>query len=80
MRRWGNFRLRSRWTDSYPICIHVVSDTLLRYDLLIGTNFLDGIDIRIRGGVIEVCPLAKTACDRRKCDEDGVRCDGNSVR
>ncbi|XP_076642233.1 uncharacterized protein LOC143353023 [Halictus rubicundus] len=39
----------------YSIKLHVVSDTLLPYGVLIGTDFLNTVDVRIKNGSITIC-------------------------
>ncbi|EFN70343.1 hypothetical protein EAG_08200, partial [Camponotus floridanus] len=36
--------------NTYPILIHVVSDTLLNFELIVGTDFLNKIEITITAG------------------------------
>lgn len=42
---------------SFPIFIYVVSDTVLRHGLLIGTDFLDSVEIGVKRGVISIKPI-----------------------
>lgn len=44
---------------SYPVCIQVILDTMLRYRLLIGTNFLNMVDVNLKGGEIIIRPLSE---------------------
>lgn len=53
---------------SYPIRVQVVSDTVLRYRLLIGTNFLNTVNINLKGGKITVGPLSEVTSDVVKCE------------
>ncbi|XP_043264094.1 uncharacterized protein LOC122404231 [Colletes gigas] len=48
---------------SYPINIHVVPDSLMRYNLLLGTDFLKTMEIRIKGEVIEIRGLREASPD-----------------
>lgn len=43
----------------YPILIRVVSDTLLNHELIIGTDFLNTIEMTIKAGEISINPLSK---------------------
>jgi len=38
--------------NDYPICVHVVSDTLMKHELLIGADFLDTVQITINAGEV----------------------------
>ncbi|EFN61282.1 hypothetical protein EAG_00602, partial [Camponotus floridanus] len=44
---------------SYPILIRVVSDTVLRQKLIIGTDFLDTVEVNVRQGTITINPIRK---------------------
>ncbi|XP_011858346.1 PREDICTED: uncharacterized protein LOC105555908, partial [Vollenhovia emeryi] len=47
----GGFRAKLTVDGNcYTISIHVVSDELLRYNLLIGSDFLDTVDVHLRRG------------------------------
>lgn len=45
---------------NYPILIRVVSDTVSRQKLLVGTDFLDTVEIRIKQGAIHIDPIGET--------------------
>lgn len=34
--------------NAYPMCIHVVPDAVLQHNLLIGTDFLNSVEINVR--------------------------------
>lgn len=51
----------------YSMLIHVVPDTVLHYGLLIGTDFLDTVEINIKQGVISIEPIPGEVTD------DGMR-------
>ncbi|XP_029171737.1 uncharacterized protein LOC114941060 [Nylanderia fulva] len=56
----GKFQAKLRVEGhSYSVCIHVVSDTMLRHKLLLGTDFLNLTDVNIRGGDMTIRPLAQ---------------------
>jgi len=38
----------------YLVCIHVVSDTILRHKLLIGRDFLNLTDVNLKGGKVTI--------------------------
>lgn len=48
---------------SYPARIQVVPDTLINHQMLIETDFLDTVEINIRGGHISVNPLPKSIAE-----------------
>lgn len=50
---------------SYDILIQVVSDDLTRNALLIGRNFLEEVDLRVKRGEATISP-----CDARACEND----------
>lgn len=54
---------------SYSINVQVVSDTMLRHKLLIGTNFLNITDVNLRGGEITIRPLSEIVCNIAKCED-----------
>lgn len=57
----GKFTTRLEIDDSlYDITVHVVSDDLIDYDLLIGNNFLDVVSINITNGRITIAKPDKT--------------------
>jgi len=43
---------------NYPICAHVISDTVIPYPFLIGTDFLDNFEVNIRVGKITITPIS----------------------
>lgn len=45
---------------TYPILIRVVSDAVSRQKLLIGTDFLDTVEIHIKQGAIHISPISET--------------------
>lgn len=51
---------------SYSVCVQVVADNLIRHQMLIGADFLDTVEVNIRGGTISVNPLPKSM----QCVED----------
>ena len=42
---------------TYPINIHVVPDTLTNHSLILGTNFLDSVELVMKGGEIFIAKL-----------------------
>lgn len=40
--------------NTYPITICVISDTLMHYELIIGSNFLNNVEVNIKEGKISV--------------------------
>lgn len=48
---------------AYPVCVQVVSDTLMRHQMLVGTDFLDTVEINFRAGKISICPLREPERD-----------------
>lgn len=44
---------------NYPIFIYVVADAVVQCGLLIGTDFLDTVEVNIKRGVISIEPIFK---------------------
>lgn len=60
----GEFQARITIDEhSYPILIRVVSDTVSRQKLLIGTDFLDTVEINSKRGTITISPISKAMTD-----------------
>lgn len=60
----GEFETRITIDDnSYLILIRVVSDTVSRQKLLIGTDFLDTVEINVKQGAITVRPIRESTPD-----------------
>lgn len=57
---------------SYPICVQVISDTMLRHQLLIETNFLNMVDVNFTSGEITIRPLSKSTQSAAEWDDAGV--------
>lgn len=51
----------------YPIFLRVAPDTAMPYDLLIGADFIDTVDMSLRGGMISINPI------REKTTNDETR-------
>ena len=47
----------------YKVLLHVVSDTLTDHNLLLGTNFLDTVEISIKYGEISARPIKRKIND-----------------
>lgn len=45
---------------SYIVCIQVVSNDVLKHNLLVGANFLNTVDVRLRGHNVTICPIPGT--------------------
>lgn len=45
--------------NSYPITIHIVSESFMRHSLLLGTDFLDTVQLIIKHGHIEIQRLSE---------------------
>lgn len=41
----------------YPICVYVISDTAIPYPFLIGTDFLNKVEVNIRAGKTTIAPI-----------------------
>jgi len=48
---------------SYPICIRIVSDTMMRHQMIIGTDFLDTVEVNFKAGKISISPLHESMHD-----------------
>ncbi|XP_076638825.1 uncharacterized protein LOC143350687 [Colletes latitarsis] len=46
--------------NSYTVLIRVVSDSLMSHQLIIGTDFLETVELRLRNGNISISPSDKT--------------------
>lgn len=60
---------------SYPILIRVVSDTVSRQKLLIGTDFLDTVEVNVKRGVIAINPICKQVAETGSDGLDVFRID-----
>lgn len=49
--------------NSYPITIRVISDNVLRQKLLIGTDFLDTVEVNVKQGEIKINSISKKTVD-----------------
>lgn len=80
----GEFRARIVDGHSYPILIRVVSDTVSRQKLLIGTDFLDTVEVNVRRSAIAISPIGERPAgtddlvDIFQIDVENV-CDANEV-
>ena len=43
---------------SYLMTIHVVSDTLMQHALIVGTNFLNTVELNTKEGNISICKMS----------------------
>lgn len=48
--------------NTYSILVHVVSDALLNFELIVGTDFLNKIKMTIEAGKISIDPLSESSC------------------
>jgi len=53
---------------SYPICVHVVSNNVLRYKLLIGTSFLNMTNVNLKGVEEVTSPLSEATYADAGCE------------
>lgn len=49
----------------YAMSVHVVSDAMLHYDLLIGTDFLNSVEINVKRDVISIKPIREQTAEER---------------
>ncbi|CAK9801710.1 Transposon Ty3-I Gag-Pol polyprotein [Anthophora plagiata] len=50
--------------ELYIMMIHVVSDTLMQHSLIIGTDYLNTVELNIKKGDISICKIDNTDYDR----------------
>lgn len=43
---------------SYLMTVHVVSDTLMQHALIVGTDFLDTVELNMKEGNISICKIS----------------------
>lgn len=62
----GEFEAEIRVDEhNYSVCIQVVSDTLMRHQMLLGTNFLDAVEVNFKAGKISISPLQESTCENK---------------
>ena len=55
-------------SESYELVAHVVSDEIIPHSLLIGTDFLNGVDVHIREGVVKITKINDNVPEVYKID------------
>lgn len=77
----GEFRAQIAIDEySYPILIRVVSDTVSRKKLLIGTDFLDTVEVNVKRGAITINPIREPTSEESQVSVFQIDvCEANTI-